>query len=873
VSTPVRYDDVIATTGPWDEEVGDPSPTPYDNGYDDNSLKPLSLSRQLFTADEMGSDDPTQQDLPEDDASESESESLRIITIPSESDKRILPEDTFSFFVYSRVLPIPSSIFILATLVFAFQMAIYGVLVYDITASKTNNPLKIPVNVETPVRIAEFLAGAVAIITQDEVRTAVNLIRDGFDQDLLPKAFPGATKSKWIWSIMLRGIVGIFGLLLTCLLIMQSTTVLELLLNFLAMEFVSLLDDVVFLLTKEGFVGFLGQVLQDEAKKVSNTYYHMSHRSVEVRNASASFVKNAYFLVLCTGIFAGWVCIVWKQDNGKYLCSTIFAQYGDDQLPMLGTFSGLFYLQNKNKSFHGRLSYRDRVGGALLAYCHEEKRWTLSISADPCDWTAASSESEDFDVLTTANTQWVVKTSTNSIVPLSQHYLACHECKYDKKLCGNSGECDSKKNQCICKEGHYGLRCEYPEPCQRLEMGIDQPDIGFSFIKTGETYFASKYYRLQDADAYNHPVYASADVQTLNNDTDFFVFTGVRWILSYKSLFPGLKDVNDATGLAGYFSSQFHGHYTKYSASYVSEQVYIDTPADAKASPLSVRWRFSASDKDQRLQPDLQKGFIETSFFCSVCNSSTNPCQFEGVCLLNGTCGDCPNGSSGTMCQIPPTSNGKCNPYFNNMTFGFDGGDCCENTCRSTPENTCGKAGQGYIDTGYPSCVRASKSNQWELSGDQIHGENSASRSGHSVALSGKGAIIAVADPGVSIVRLFDKEGSRWIERVQVQGPPESNFGLAIGLSHESYNITRNPRTYPTVTLAVGAPKLGLVRVYTCSSNTIVSSDRIGCIQRGKDIVGGGGFGNSLSIAKDGNSIAIGGADRENLSFQKKILV
>jgi hypothetical protein len=94
---------------------------------------------------------------------------------------------------------------------------------------------------------------------------------------------------------------------------------------------------------------------------------------------------------------------------------------------------------------------------------------------------------------------------------------------------------------------------------------------------------------------------------------------------------------------------------------------------------------------------------------------------------------------------------------------------------------------------------------QWELSGDPIYGvsSSSTSRSGLAVALSGKGKVLAVADPGVSIVRLFDKEGSNWIVRGQVQGPPESNFGLAIDLSDESYNITRNPSTSPTVTLAV----------------------------------------------------------------------
>eukprot|EP00985_Skeletonema_marinoi_P011044 scaffold5207_cov84-Skeletonema_marinoi.AAC.8 len=252
---------------------------------------------------------------------------------------------------------------------------------------------------------------------------------------------------------------------------------------------------------------------------------------------------------------------------------------------------------------------------------------------------------------------------------------------------------------------------------------------------------------------------------------------------------------------------------------------HIDSPLDATASPLNVRWQYSTSDEafDQRLEPDLQKELIETSFFCAVCNNNTNLCSYGAVCQLDDICGYCPNDSSGTMCQIPPTSNGHCDPYFNNINFGFDGGDCCESTCRSTPENTCGKSGQGYIDIGYPSCVRAS--NKWELSRDPIY--------------------------GVSVRQ--DPAGAEWIERGQVQGPPDSDFGLAISLSDESFNIARNPYPYssPTITLAVGAPNakfelgLSLVRVFKCSTTN-------GCLQKGDDIVGDGSFGNSVSIAKDG---------------------
>jgi len=215
-------------------------------------------------------------------------------------------------------------------------------------------------------------------------------------------------------------------------------------------------------------------------------------------------------------------------------------------------------------------------------------------------------------------------------------------------------------------------------------------------------------------------------------------------------------------------------------------------------------------------------------------------------------------------CEIAPKSlsDGYCDPQYNSEQFKFDGGDCCDNKCRSTSENICGKKEQGYIDTGYyTSC--AGGVDQWDLSGESIFGVTSASRSGHVVALSGNGKVLAVADPGLSIIRLFDKDGADWKQRGQnIQGPVDSHFGSVLDLSSiESNNIVRNPRTSPKVTLVAGAPKIGLVRVFTCSTD--------GCIQRGEDIIGSGRFGNSLSI--DGDSIAIGRAAREAVSQRTAI--
>ena len=617
----------------------------------------LQLNDQFKLCEEGGlthtsiDDYDDKKDIDSNNVDEKELKSLRRQSSTCDYTKRSLPEDTFSFLIYAS-LRSPS--FYLAAFVFTLQIGILVFLTVDILKTSTNpkNPMNFPSNVEFPVRIAEVLAIMIAIITQEDIRKAVSMLRDGYDQNL-HKTFKEATFPKWVLSIVLRASEGLFTLFVTFLLIMRSNSVLDLLLNFLAVGFVTTLDNVVFALISEGF---LGKALKKEALKLSITSYYVSHSSVDSR--AACIVTVAYFVVLFTSFYAGWGIIYWKQTRGKYMCDQVYAQFGDWVVPMLGTFTGLF--KQQQQQFGGRLSFRDdRDEGALLAYCQEENRWTFSVTKDndnvsnPCNWYAASSESQDFDVLATANSQWVVKTTQNRTVPLYQHFLACYDCT-DDSSCQQNGKCYSD-GTCECNEGHFGLRCEYPEPCRRLEIE------GKGFVKMGGSNFATTYHRLEGAETYNHPVYTSlSDNETLSNRTDILLFTGLRWILSTKHLFPGLTNVNDREGLVQYFSS-FHGHFSDYAASYISEPVRLDSTRDITATPLSLTWRHHTSHserysyiggEDQRLRPDLQQDFIDAAFFCGVCNNTTNPCYYGAVCLSDGSCGECPNNTWGTMCQI-----------------------------------------------------------------------------------------------------------------------------------------------------------------------------------------------------------------------------
>ncbi|KAL9187613.1 hypothetical protein ACHAXT_005991 [Thalassiosira profunda] len=522
---------------------------------------------------------------------------------PEVLNSRSLARDTFSFLVFAGRCSAPS---LLASIVFSLQMAIFILVSADvIDLDNELNPFNFPPNVELPVRITEVLAITVAILTQDDVRKAINLLRDGYDDAAFRSAFgSGVAKSKWMLSIVLRGSEGLLGLFVTFLLIMQSDAVLDLLLNFSAMEFVSLIDDVVFALTTEGF---FGSRLRGEAKSLSSIKYRIDHPS----NARmSSLITAAYFIVLFAAMLTGWGLIFANQESGKYLCGKLYVQLDDEMVPSLGTLSGMYQV-NRYLKFSGRVTYINPV----IAYCGTDSMWTITQHGggelDPCvDWIARSSESSDFDI--TEADSWYARTEDGRVLPMYS-YFQCYDCKYKSNFCGETssyGTC--VENTCVCADGRYGLRCEFEEPCDALELDPRSNGI------VGNQTFASTLYRLEGADVNNRPIYTSS-LQDVTN-IDILMFNGRRWIITDVGSLPlvadrlpsseGINqtDVNQTADiLRSYLGNGFHPSFSSYNVSYISEAVDIDTRADMSASPLALEWH-PALPPDGNVQgPDLSR--------------------------------------------------------------------------------------------------------------------------------------------------------------------------------------------------------------------------------------------------------------------------
>jgi hypothetical protein len=84
-----------------------------------------------------------------------------------------------------------------------------------------------------------FITIQVTVITQDDLITALQLIHRGYKG--VGSTFEHVNYLKWFVPLISLSLVGAYGLLITFLLIITSSDVIDLILNFTAIEFISLL--------------------------------------------------------------------------------------------------------------------------------------------------------------------------------------------------------------------------------------------------------------------------------------------------------------------------------------------------------------------------------------------------------------------------------------------------------------------------------------------------------------------------------------------------------------------------------------------------------------------------------------------------------
>jgi len=551
-----------------------------------------------------------------------------------------LSDDIYSIIYTARSC---SAAFWFAVFIFLFQMTVISLILTDLIDRYNHfNPLQIPPGVVTEVRIAQCLALLLSVAMQQDIITSLIFLHNGYNDDVL-KSVPSANFQKWLLAGICQFIAGSSLLVALFILMMQSTEVISLFLNFAALHFVSEIDNVGFAMAN---LGFISDSVQAETKRVMEL-------KVPSRSTSNVF-RRVMLLVVIIALMAGYTYVVICQRSGKFLPQSLRVQFSDDYQPFLPLFSGV-YEQTKDDVVNERVIYLERQTQlGMFGYCKGSRTWTFSIGdMDPCNnWLACSPETLSFDITSTSPSEWRVLSNTMSgvpgkTVPIPSFTLASNDCYHNDGLCVH-GTC--KHNECECEEGKYGLRCEFDAPCPYLQIDFRTRPFPTDFGVIPYTFDILVDTEDKPVEVYHRPVY----VYESDGFFDVILFQGRRWVLTNSDLLniTDADNVVSAEDLAEFFTTDYVGIYSQTLSYFVTAAMDVDTPQDS-FTPEGLEWYRIKTNLDETIdfnEVDTTQPLM-TAMLCAVCDDFQNRCFYDGICNEDGMC-ECSGKHSGALCEL-----------------------------------------------------------------------------------------------------------------------------------------------------------------------------------------------------------------------------
>ena len=230
----------------------------------------------------------------------------------------------------------------------------------------------------------------------------------GFRSAILAE-YPEASRTKWYLMGVFQSLAGALLTMDLFILLMQSTKTVGLCLNFAALHFVQDIDDVAFTMGK---MGFITRKVQKECNRVGELMVQCKQQRRK------DWVRRIFVYVLTFGLYVPYVIVAGWQWTGRFMCKSVYVQFGDlygDQWPY---YSGIFktpgteFLGDRISGRAVYISDLDSEEAVQLAYCSKERAWTFShvAAADECDYFIKSSFTETFDVMDVASLTWFAAT-------------------------------------------------------------------------------------------------------------------------------------------------------------------------------------------------------------------------------------------------------------------------------------------------------------------------------------------------------------------------------------------------------------------------------------------------------------------------------
>ena len=207
-----------------------------------------------------------------------------------------------------------STILFYALLIFSMQMAIF-VLAFTnlLNASDPGNPLKVPVANLTGVKVSHTLVLLMTVVTSTDISESLDVFHIQFDTSIIDK-FPITTRNRWYTLNLIRFMLGFMCMVIEFLFIIQSTDVIDLLLDFDTVQFVSGLENLGFYLSDNGYSIIWMKHLTTQIKILSSREKKPDPYSC----FSQAFIKNIISVMILLVPLSVWVPLTIIQDVGYY---------------------------------------------------------------------------------------------------------------------------------------------------------------------------------------------------------------------------------------------------------------------------------------------------------------------------------------------------------------------------------------------------------------------------------------------------------------------------------------------------------------------------------------------------------------------------
>ena len=542
-----------------------------------------------------------------------------------DSDDRKADEDKLDEFcpvhdTYSMMFVSPSlsNAFFYAMTIFFIQIFILILFIVNLLSESTpENVFVVPVQTPKEVKVGQFIALIVTMLTADDVTRSLDVFTVIYDHDV-QKDFPHATKFKWIITRILRLLEGLLVVGVAFIFIIQSDKNLDLFLNFAAVTFVSELDNIAFLTAD------LGYSLVDLRGLTNKIKHKLKFKGQIKASKNANRVKNAAIVALALTFVSCWAVLSTKQSLAFYydaVCQKFAIQFGDESfdfftevcpdenstcpqkwkdrggLLIYSSFSDVYnvkrnekkrivlenerpvYYQREENAFEleNQNSTKLRPSGKF-SYCEDEEAWVFTIEEvykgrydedkqSGCQWLLKSPQTKEYEFDKVPKDGWTIWSGTVDVA--SDLQIVCIECEDKNNVdaddgfsynvgCNYRGSCTNQK--CMCHDGWLGELCGIELSCRQYNISTPSVPNGLSnlVLNLGEKEEDHKTVAVM---IYNHPVYVQRFDET-SEHMYVLLYEGARYIVWDVFTIPMVKEHENPPEILKDIFAKFHSTWT-----------------------------------------------------------------------------------------------------------------------------------------------------------------------------------------------------------------------------------------------------------------------------------------------------------------------